>query len=69
MAKKCLVVSHATRQYRLQFQDLTKIIFRERRSVPQIPTFQLYSKTIDISSEDDTEASFILKEGGIWESN
>ena len=54
MAKKCLVVAHSTHHYKLQFKDLTKIIFREKRNVPNIPSFHRQVKHIDLCSEEET---------------
>ena len=39
MKKKCLIVSNSVHQYKLSFQDLTKIIFREKKIIPKVPLF------------------------------
>jgi hypothetical protein len=77
MPKKCVVVSHSTRNYKLQFRDLTKIIFREKRNIPHIPsfhshpsfqghpTFHSQPKNIDFCCEVETEAGLLVKDGQI----
>jgi len=39
MVKKCVVVSCFYKKYVIQTKDLKKIIGREKRSKPTIPTF------------------------------
>lgn len=39
MGKKCMLVAHQNHKYSLLCQDLRKIIFRERRDRPPLPSF------------------------------
>lgn len=54
MGKKYLFVSHKTHQYKLGFQDLSKIIFRAKKTTPCIPSYAKYSKSASMVSEDET---------------
>ena len=59
MGKKCMIVAHGSHKYVLSLQDLKKLIFREKRRKPMIPSFESTQQESEITKIDELETNYM----------